>query len=60
MNPRSADSIRKRAIKACEYEAEYVILMPYGVATAARGWATKNDVLNTRPLKELRKLLQRS
>ncbi len=28
--------------------------MPFGVATAARGWATKADVLNTRPLPKLK------
>ncbi len=27
--------------------------MPYGVATARRGWLTKKDVLNCRPLSEL-------
>jgi DNA polymerase (family 10) len=33
-------------------------LMPFGVATAARGWATKADVLNTYPLSKLRTLLK--
>jgi DNA polymerase (family 10) len=28
--------------------------MPFGVATAARGWATKADVLNTWPLAKLK------
>lgn len=31
----------------------------YGVHTARRGWLEKKDVLNTRPLKELMKLLKR-
>jgi len=28
--------------------------MPFGVATAERGWATKADVLNTWPLAKLK------
>ncbi len=33
--------------------------MKYGVAQARRGWLEKNDVLNTRPWSELKKLLKR-
>ena len=33
--------------------------MKYGVAQARRGWLEKDDVLNTRPWKELKKLLER-
>lgn len=33
-------------------------LMSFGVATAARGWATREDVLNTWPVAELRAFLQ--
>ena len=29
----------------------------YGVSQARRGWLEKNDVLNTRPLTELRRLI---
>lgn len=32
----------------------------FGVGQARRGWLEKDDVLNTRPLKELRKLLQQT
>jgi DNA polymerase (family 10) len=32
----------------------------FGVGQARRGWLEKNDVLNTRPLKELRKLLKQT
>jgi DNA polymerase (family 10) len=32
--------------------------MPFGVATAARGWAAKTDVLNTYPLAKLKTLLK--
>ena len=31
--------------------------MVYGIGQARRGWLEKPDVLNTRPLKELLKLL---
>ncbi|MBN1508908.1 MAG: DNA polymerase/3'-5' exonuclease PolX [Sedimentisphaerales bacterium] len=33
-------------------------LMPFGVATAARGWATKADVLNAFPLTKLKAFLK--
>ncbi len=33
--------------------------MKYGVAQARRGWLEKEDVINTRPWKELKKLLKR-
>jgi DNA polymerase (family 10) len=33
-------------------------LMPFGVATAARGWAAKTDVLNTFSLSKLKTLLE--
>jgi len=32
----------------------------YGVGQARRGWLEKDDVINTRPLKELRKLLRQT
>lgn len=34
-------------------------LMRYGVAQARRGWLTAENIVNTRPLDELRKLLKR-
>jgi DNA polymerase (family 10) len=34
--------------------------MKYGVAQARRGWLEKDDVLNTRPWRQLKKLLNRS
>lgn len=33
--------------------------MHYGVGTARRGWATKNDVINTLPLKKFEKMIVR-
>ncbi len=35
-------------------------LMRFGVWQARRGWLEKEDVLNTRSLEELRKLLKRN
>jgi DNA polymerase (family 10) len=32
----------------------------YGIGQARRGWLEKHDVLNTRPLASLRKLLKRT
>jgi DNA polymerase (family 10) len=34
--------------------------MRFGVDQARRGWLEKSDVINTRPLKELRKLFART
>jgi DNA polymerase (family 10) len=33
--------------------------MEYGIATARRGWARKEDIINTLPLKELQKILNK-
>ncbi len=33
-------------------------MMPFGVATAARGWATKNDIANTLPLAKFKTWLK--
>ncbi len=35
-----------------------LLLMPFGVATAARGWATRSDVINTLPLAKLKAWLK--
>ena len=34
-------------------------VLRYGVGQARRGWLEKKDVLNSRPLAQLRKLLKR-
>lgn len=34
-------------------------LMPYGVATAARGWAEKRNILNTHSLADVQKLIRK-
>lgn len=39
------------------HHVDHMDLMPYGVSVARRGWATKDDILNTRSLKEFEKLI---
>jgi DNA polymerase (family 10) len=48
----------KLTIDTDAHSTESLGLMPFGVATAARGWATKTDVLNTFPLSKLKTLLK--
>ena len=47
----------KLAIDTDAHSTGSLGLMPFGVATAARGWATKTDVLNTLPFSRLKTLL---
>jgi len=49
----------KLAIGTDAHSPGSLALMPFGVATAARGWATPADVLNTLPLPQLRTWLKR-
>lgn len=55
---------RDRGVKlVIDSDAHYVEALDYprwGVMTARRAWVTKDDVLNTRPLKEFRKALRRN
>jgi DNA polymerase (family 10) len=48
----------KLVIDTDAHSTDSLGLMPFGVATAARGWATKTDVLNTYPLAKLKTLLK--
>ena len=48
----------KLAIDTDAHSTGSLGLMPFGVATAARGWATKTDVLNTLPFSRLKTLLK--
>jgi DNA polymerase (family 10) len=48
----------KLAIDTDAHSAGGLALMPFGVATAARGWATKADVLNTFSLTKLKAFLK--
>jgi DNA polymerase (family X) len=48
------------AIDTDAHSIRDLAFMRYGIDQARRGWLELDDVLNTRPLKELRKLLRRS
>ncbi len=47
------------AISTDAHDTTHFALMRYGVDQARRGWIEPADVINTRPLPELRKLLKR-
>jgi DNA polymerase (family X) len=47
----------KLVINTDTHKLHQLDYMPFGVATAARGWATKTDVLNTWPLAKLKSWL---
>jgi DNA polymerase (family 10) len=47
----------KFAVNTDSHAPVHLPLMRYGVATAQRGWLTKDDVLNTWPLAKLRRFL---
>ncbi len=49
----------KIAINTDSHKTEHLKFMKYGIGQARRGWLTKDDVINTRELKDLRKLLKR-
>lgn len=48
------------AIGTDSHIADQLHYMRYGVATAQRGWLTKEDVVNTYPLEKLRKVLKKT
>jgi DNA polymerase (family 10) len=41
------------------HSTDQLRFMRHGIGQARRGWVTAEDVLNTRPLSELRKLVTR-
>jgi len=47
----------KMVICTDSHSLEHLNLIRYGVAVARRGWAEKNDIINTLPYKEFKKLL---
>ena len=49
----------KLAVSTDAHSVEAFQCMRFGIDQARRAWLTANDVLNTRPLAELRKLLKR-
>lgn len=48
----------KMLINTDSHAVEDLNLMPYGVSVARRGWATKNDIINTLSYNELEKTLK--
>ena len=48
------------SIDSDEHSAFDLANLRYGVGQARRGWLEKTDVLNTRPLAALRKLLRKT
>jgi DNA polymerase (family 10) len=50
----------KLAINSDAHGADGYDVMPFGVTTARRGWATRDDVVNAWPLEALRAFLSRS
>jgi len=49
----------KLAISTDAHSTDSLSYMRFGIDQARRGWLTRSDVVNTRPLAELRKLLKR-
>ncbi|NTV80488.1 MAG: DNA polymerase III, partial [Candidatus Aminicenantes bacterium] len=50
----------KIALSTDAHSTDDLDLMRFGVGQARRGWLEPGDVINTRPLPELRKLLKRT
>lgn len=49
----------KLVISTDAHNADQLHFIKLGIGTARRGWATKNDVINTRSLKEMIRCLKR-
>jgi DNA polymerase (family 10) len=47
------------AIDSDSHAVPHLDLLPYGVATAQRGWLTKDDVINAWPIGKLRRFLRK-
>jgi DNA polymerase (family 10) len=47
------------AVDTDSHATTHLALMRYGVATAQRGWLTKDDVINAWPLSKLRRFLRK-
>lgn len=47
----------KLSINTDSHSKEHLDFMHYGIDVARRGWAKKSDIINTMPLKSLKKLL---
>ena len=49
----------KLVISTDAHNSDQLHFMKLGIGTARRGWATKNDVINTRSLKDMLRMLKR-
>jgi DNA polymerase (family X) len=49
----------KFAIDSDSHAVPHLDLLPYGVATAQRGWLTKDDVINAWPIGKLKRFLRK-
>ncbi len=49
----------KISIDSDAHSPEHFKVLEYGIAQARRGWATKNDVINTRPVEAMLKCLKK-
>ena len=59
LNARSARGAGVRfSVASDAHRRENLRFMEFGVATARRGWLSADDIANTRPLPELRKILR--
>lgn len=47
------------AISTDSHNMQHMDFIRFGIHTARRGWLEKNDILNTRPLKEVLKILKK-
>ncbi|MBI3754270.1 MAG: DNA polymerase III, partial [Deltaproteobacteria bacterium] len=47
------------AISTDSHNRQHMDFIRFGIHTARRGWLEKKDVLNTRPLKEVLKILKK-
>ncbi|MFW6110586.1 MAG: DNA polymerase/3'-5' exonuclease PolX [Thermoproteota archaeon] len=54
---RAIDAGCKLVIDADSHSTEHLRYIEFGLATARRGWAKKEDIINTLPLEKLRKVL---
>ena len=48
----------KLAIDTDAHSIAHLHYLEFGIAQARRGWATKNDIVNTRPVEQFLKLLK--
>lgn len=49
----------KMVINTDSHHKDQLRFIEFGIAQARRGWATKNDIVNTRPIKQFLKLLKK-